>query len=158
MPGAHGKHRPPSGPTVPALQTHEVRSGAADDELDEEGQTVHTSDTAACVGEYLPAGHSVHAADPIVVLYFPAAQPEHVLPSGLVYPILQTQASATLLPCGDCECWGQLLHVSTDSAPVFDEYVPMEQFVHVSGLVAPVAAENFPDSQCTHVECVEAPV
>jgi hypothetical protein len=41
--------------------------------------------------EYLPAPQLVQAADPVVVLYFPATQTVHTPASGPVYPALHTQ-------------------------------------------------------------------
>jgi len=54
--------------------------------------------------------HKVHATDPVVVLYLPAAQAEHGPPSAPVCPTLHTQALAAVLCDGDVEKAGQFSH------------------------------------------------
>jgi hypothetical protein len=49
------------------------------------------STVAAGLEEYLPAGQSVHAAEPALLLNFPAPQATHGPASGPVYPALQSQ-------------------------------------------------------------------
>jgi hypothetical protein len=53
------------------------------------------------IAEYLPAPQSVHAAEPVAVLYFPAKQAVHATPFGPEYPVLQTQLSTLVLAAGE---------------------------------------------------------
>ena len=53
------------------------------------------------VPEYVPAPQSLHAAEPVAVLYFPAKQAVHATPSGPEYPVLQTQLSTLVLAVGE---------------------------------------------------------
>ncbi len=46
------------------------------------------------------AAQSVHAAEPVDALYFPAKQAIHAMPLGPEYPVLQTQIVDAI---GDCE-------------------------------------------------------
>jgi len=62
-----------------------------------------STELAAVVAEYLAAPHCVH---PVAeVLYVPAAHATHVVVP--VYPLLQTQADALVLPAFDEESEGQ---------------------------------------------------
>ena len=53
--------------------------------------------------EYVPVPQSVHAADPVNVLYFPAAHAMHVPPAGPENPALQVQFVKEVLPTGALE-------------------------------------------------------
>jgi len=67
-------------------------------------QSMHVEAVLAPVAvEYLPAPQSVHSKEPMVVLYFPAAQAEHVPPLGPVVPASHatTQSSRASLPAGE---------------------------------------------------------
>ena len=123
---AHAKHAPPSGPVYPAMQTQTLdalvdcefagqatHAPAADAPVAAENvpapQLRHVSATEAPVAaEYLPAPQSMHAAEPAVVLYFPAAHAPHAPPSGPEKPATHTQSVAASLPVVDCELAGQL--------------------------------------------------
>ena len=75
-----------------------------------------------------PVGHVLHAALPVVVLYFPATQAVHGPPSGPVNPALQdaeTQALTAELPPGEVVPAGHETH-----APAVAEYVPAGQLAH----------------------------
>ena len=60
---------------------------------------------------------SMHAALPLAALYLPAAQAEHVAPSGPVKPGLQMQLLSDEDPGRDCEFTGQGKHVLIALAP-----------------------------------------
>jgi hypothetical protein len=45
---------------------------------------------APTVVEYVPAPQSVHAAEPVAILYFPAAHAVHVFPAGHVVSVMST--------------------------------------------------------------------
>ncbi len=65
-------------------------------------QSRHVSATEApTVVEYLPAAQLVHAAEPVTLLYVPAAHAEHVPPLGPEYPVLQTQLCTLVLAVGE---------------------------------------------------------
>ena len=75
--------------------------------------------------EYVPAPQSVHRADPVNALYFPAMHAVHVPPSGPVHPVLQVQLVNAALPAGEVEFDGQAMHVELTAV----EYVPALQSV-----------------------------
>jgi hypothetical protein len=77
------------------------------------------------VVEYVPAPQSVHRADPVSALYFPATHVVHEPPSGPVHPALQVQFVNAVLPAGESEFDGQALHVELAAV----EYVPAPQSV-----------------------------
>jgi hypothetical protein len=100
--------------------------------------------------EYVPAPQSVHAALPLVVLYFPATQAVHGPPSGPVKPALHgivTQAVTDELPVGEVLPAGQFVQTVALTPPVTLEYVPAKQLVQI---VAPVL-EYFPAEQDKHI-------
>jgi hypothetical protein len=106
-----------------------------------------TSEFAPIVGEYLPALQSVHPALPVTILYFPAAQAEHVPPFGPVKPRLQTQLLNAVEPLTDCELLGQEIQLLLATAPTLGEYVLTPQFKQVLAVVAPVIVEYLPMGQ-----------
>jgi hypothetical protein len=73
--------------------------------------------TAPVAEEYVPAPQSVHAADPVDILYFPATHAVHVSPTGPVDPALQVQFVKAALPASELEFDGQTLHVELAEAP-----------------------------------------
>ena len=89
----------------------------------------------------------MHAAEPAVRLYSPAAHAAHGPPSAPVYPALQRHGCA--LPASDCACGGQAEHAEATEAPAAAENVPAGQSVHAE---APAAAENVPAGQSVHGE------
>jgi hypothetical protein len=109
--------------------------------------TQELATVAPVVVRYLPALQSVHPALPVTILYFPAAQAEHVPPFGPVNPRLQTQLLNAVEPLTDCELLGQSLQVLLAEAPTVEEYVFTPQFKQVLAVVAPVVVEYFPASQ-----------
>jgi len=150
FPSAHAKHGPPLGPVKPRSQTQLVPVVDPAGDFAPEGQAVHViapvvseyvltrqlrhnqDADAPMLVEYLPAPQSVHATEPVVVLYFPAAHAKHVPPSGPVNPRLQTQSVSASLPMTDCELEGQLRQVLAVVAPVVVEYLPAMQSEHSS--------------------------
>jgi hypothetical protein len=124
-------HAPPSGPVEPALQVQLVKAALPAGELDSDGQATHVelANFFASV-EYLPVPQSVHTADPVNGLYFPATQSVHVPPFGPVEPALQVQLVKAGLPAGELVSDGQARHVELASARTVVEYVPAPQFVH----------------------------
>jgi hypothetical protein len=89
----------------------------------------------------------VHPPLPVTILYFPAAQAEHVPPFGPVNPRLQTQLLNAVEPLTDCELLGQSLQVLLAEAPTVVEYLLTPQFKQVLAVVAPVVVEYLPASQ-----------
>jgi hypothetical protein len=75
FPAKHAVHVPPSGPVHPALQVHLVKTVLPTGEFEFDRQALHVELAAV---EYVPAPQSVHTADPVDVLYFPATQAVHV--------------------------------------------------------------------------------
>ncbi len=75
FPVTHAVHVPPSGPVHPVLQVQLVKAALPAGELEFDGQTLHVELTAV---EYVPAPQSVHSADPVDALYFPATHAVHV--------------------------------------------------------------------------------
>ncbi len=69
--------------------------------------------------EYLPVPQSVHTAEPVLILYFPASQAEHVPPLGPVNPRLQTQFVGDVDAAADCVSGGQ----ATARTPRTSRYV-----------------------------------
>ncbi len=74
-------------------------------------------------GSALP---SVHAADPVGVLYFPATHAAHGPPSGPVDPVLQVQLVKAALPAGELEFDGQGVHDAAVVCPVAVPYLPAQ--------------------------------
>ena len=92
----------------------------------------------------------MHAALPLVVLYFPATHAVHGPPFGPVKPALQTvdtQAVPQVLPLGEVVPAGHETHALALLALVTPEYVPARQFVHTA---LPVAILYFPATQAVH--------
>jgi hypothetical protein len=74
--------------------------------------------TAPLAAEYVPVPQSVHAANPVDTLYFPATHAAHGPPFGPVNPVLQVQFVKAELPAGELEFDGQTLHVMLAEAPI----------------------------------------
>jgi hypothetical protein len=62
---------------------------------------------APVLSRYLPMPQSVHVLLPFTVLYFPATQGEHIVPSGPVNPSLQIQLISADDPLEDSVLNGQ---------------------------------------------------
>ena len=75
----------------------------------------------------LPAGQAMHSAEPVWLLYLPAAHRAQVPPLGPDEPALHVQSSAELLPDGEFAREGQLVHVEEELV----EYLPVTHVVHV---------------------------
>ena len=71
--------------------------------------------------ELLPAGQAMHSAEPVWLLYLPAAHRVQVPPLGPDEPALHVQSSAELLPDGEFAREGQLEHAVVPSC---DAYFP----------------------------------
>ena len=69
----------------------------------------------------LPAGQAMHSAEPVWLLYLPAAHRAQVPPLGPDEPALHVQSSAELLPDGEFAREGQLEHAVVPSC---DAYFP----------------------------------
>jgi hypothetical protein len=66
-------------------------------------------------GEYFPIPQSVHAAEPIVSLYFPGKHAVHGPPMGPVYPMLQVltiHAALDVLARGETRPAGHDVHTA----------------------------------------------
>ena len=114
------------------------------------GQAVHVAaNVAPTAAEYVLRPQSVHAADPVAFLNFPATQAVQVPPLSPVYPRLQRQAEMAVCPVADVNAFaGQAVHVEANVAPTAAEYVLRLQFVHAAD---PVAILNFPATQAVQV-------
>jgi hypothetical protein len=108
------------------------------------------------VARYLPALQLVHAVLPFTVLYLPAAQGEHVPPSGPVNPCLQTQLLSADDPLKDSVLFGQGKQYVLLLAPSVNEYVLMGQLVQLLSVNAPLNTRNFPIGQFKHVEALDS--
>ena len=99
------------------------------------GQARHVaSAVAARLEEYVPGPQSVHAAEPVALLYLPVAHAEH-MPFGPVYPALhggKMHAALAVLAAGEFVPGRQPIHVVTAVAAVVAEYFPAAQSVHAA--------------------------
>ena len=101
------------------------------------------------VPEYVPAPQSMHAAEPVAALYFPAAHAMHVPPSGPVCPRAQRQAETAVCPVANVtEFAGQVEHEVSATAPIDPEYLPAAQSAHAAG---PGSVLYFPAAHAEHV-------
>jgi len=85
----------------------------------------------------------VHWAEPLSVLYFPAAHAPQAPPEGPACPALQTQLATAAEPEGEYEFAGHAAHVVAATAA---EYFPAPQAVQVLSDTAPTDAEALPAS------------
>jgi hypothetical protein len=82
-------------------------------------QLMHVSVAEAPnVVEYLPTPQSRHMEAPVMILYFPAVHAAHDTPLSPVNPPLQRQLLERILPLGENESLGQLMHVLDAEAPI----------------------------------------
>lgn len=88
MPATQAVQVPPLGPEYPRLQLQaEMAVCPVADVTALAGQAVHVeANVAPTAAEYVPRPQSVHAAEPVSLLYFPAAHAVHGPPSGPVNP------------------------------------------------------------------------
>ena len=114
FPASHTAHGPPVGPVYPALQS------------------AHAALDVLPTGEMRPEEQLVHCADPVVVLYVSAAQGEHVLPAGPVYPASHTQSKIDPDVASVCEYDGHKLQFALPSG----DHCPAGHSRHVSSPVA----------------------
>ena len=85
--------KPPSGPVDPALHVQVATDVLALGELELPGHATQVdSSVAPVVGKYFPAAQSVHAAEPLAILYLPAAHAVQTPPSG--HPVTCSSAAA----------------------------------------------------------------
>ena len=159
FPATHATHGPPPAPVNPELQTQLLANTLPLGDCESAAHGAHTlASVAPTASECVLAGHSVHGAEPGVVLYLPSAHAVHVPPSAPVNPALHRQLLASTLPLGDCALLGQLWHVAASDAPNVPEYESAPQSTHVLASAAPTAAENFPAPHATHALLLVAPV
>jgi len=97
VPATHCVQGPPLAPDDPALHLQSVSITLAAGEYE---WIVHAWHTLNVPFEKVSAGQSVHGAEPVAVLNFPAAHTKHVAPSAPVYPALQTHLFNSPLPAG----------------------------------------------------------
>ncbi len=148
FPATQAVHGTPSGPVNPALQAQALTAELAVGELEFAGHARHVVAIVAPTDmEYVPDKQSVHAALPLIVLYFPATQEVHRPPSGPVKPMLHTQALTTELAFGELEFAGHARHVVAIVAPTDIEYVPAKQSVHVA---VPEMILYLPETHAAH--------
>ena len=110
------------------------------------------------VVEYLPATQLMHAVAPVMILYFPAVHAAHDTPLSPVNPPLQRQLLERILPLGDSELFGQLMHVLDAEAPTVGEYLPAPQSIQELTPGAPGVVRYLPAPQSVHVAATNAPV
>jgi len=106
-------HATPSGPVCPRAQRQaETTVCPVADVTEFAGQVEHDVSAEAPVdAEYLPEPQSVHTAEPVAALYFPATHAVHVPPLVPVCPRAQRQAETAVCPVADVtEFAGQLEH------------------------------------------------
>jgi hypothetical protein len=89
LPAGHTVHRPPFGPVKPTLQVQAVSAELDPGEFELAGQRKHDPKSAE---EYVPDAQDVHAAEPVVFLYFPAVHALHGLPSRFTFEHMSRQA------------------------------------------------------------------
>jgi hypothetical protein len=124
------------------------------DELVFPGQALHVELVEAPPAvEYVPAPQSVHTADPVDALYFPATHAVHGPPSGLDDPALQVQLVSAALPTCELEFDGQVMHVELAEAPTVVEYVPAPQSVQLLF----IADLYLPATHAVHVPVLASP-
>jgi hypothetical protein len=113
-------------------------------------QFSQTESVFATAPEYLPKPQSVHASEPVTVLYLPGTHALHASPSplGLVYPRSHLHAVSTPLPDADTVFAGQLKHVVFETAAVVVENVLTTQSVHEIG---PGSGLYLPATQLKHI-------
>jgi hypothetical protein len=149
FPAAHAVHVPPLGPVNPRLQRQEPTAvcdaSACPEFAPQDTQVLAT--VAPTVAEYVLASQLVHAAEPVAVLYLPAAHAVHVPPLGPANPRLQTQLASAVDPTGACVFEGHPRQVAIAVAPVAVEYVLAPQSVHAA---EPVDVLYFPATHKTH--------
>jgi len=120
VPAKHCVHVSPFTPVYPALHSHVEIVVLEGDDIEfgghkkqsvfialpggdpSDGHIWHCSpEMAAFDGPNLPAGQEIHAALPVVSLYFPGTQKVHVAPLAPVKPMLHKHCVASVLPTGD---------------------------------------------------------
>jgi hypothetical protein len=115
FPATQAVHVPPFSPVNPLLQTQAV--------------------AAVCAVNACPEfdRQSVHAAVPVVALYFPAKQAVHATPLSPVCPRAQIQSPTAVCPVADVtEFSGQAMHWLSATAPVDPEYLSTAQSKQVA--------------------------
>jgi hypothetical protein len=103
----HAEHAlgPPADLYVPGSQSAQLVEPATNEYFPAE-QSEHA--LLPIWSAYFPAEQSVQEAPPRIflyrLLYFPAGHAVHDMPSGPVYPSLQTQSAIDMLLAGDVVC------------------------------------------------------
>lgn len=188
LPNTQAVHVPPFGPVYPALQPQLLDAVEPSGDWVKLGQftqvlsivapvaaeylpvahfTQELSAVAPVVARYVPAPQLVHATLPVTLLYFPAAQSEHVPPSGPVYPMSQTKSLEServrVLTGFDTHVLDAVAPVALEYLPVAQLkhhrerkdrliilYLPAPQFKHELDAVAPVVPRYLPLPQLLH--------
>jgi hypothetical protein len=152
-PAKQAVHGPPSGPENPALQTQAVAI------VDAIGDCVYTghaeqvfANVAPTAAEYVLAAQSVHNAEPVIVLYFPAVHDVHDPPFCPVNPRLHTQLVSTVDPATDCESVGQFEHELSAVAPADAEYLPAAHVTQSAAASLPAVSRYVPAAQLVHMD------
>ena len=102
FPATHATHGPPPAPVNPELQTQLLANALPLGDCESAAHGAHTlASVAPTASECVLAGHSVHGAEPGVVLYLPSAHSVHVPPSGPMNPGLHTQLVCAVDPTTD---------------------------------------------------------
>ena len=89
----------------------------------------------------LPAGQAMHSAEPVWLLYLPAAHRAQVPPLGPDEPALHVQSSAESLPDGEFAREGQLEHAVVPSC---DAYFPAPHSMQSASPSLPAVGEYLP--------------
>ena len=106
-------HGPPANPSVPLSQVQLVKDELPAGELEFDGQAMHVELAEAPPAvEYVPAPQSVHEADPVAVLYFPATHVAQLPSAGPENPALHVQLVEDKLPTDELEFDGQAVQAA----------------------------------------------
>ena len=89
----------------------------------------------------LPAGQAMHSAEPVWLLYLPAAHRAQVPPLGPDEPALHVQSSAESLPDGEFAREGQLEHAVVPSC---DAYFPAPHSMQSASPSLPAVGKYLP--------------
>jgi hypothetical protein len=123
-------------PVNPALHKHASTELPAGDQVSG-GQLEQIEDDEEMIFENVPASHSLHAPDPLKVLYFPASHAEQGPPSLPAVPALHLQSDLLLLAASESAFEGHTIQADSEMAPDNVEYLPGPQLLQ-SASPAPV--------------------
>ena len=109
-PAAQGVHAVPSAPVYPARQVHDVSTSLLNADQVLFGQV--EQNVAAVADVYVFISQCVHTALPATLLYVPAAQGVHAVPSAPVYPARHVQDASTVLLAAEKVLFGHTVQCS----------------------------------------------